>query len=102
MKDHAYLMLTKMDAQSDKRRLESAVGVLRKNFSDQFKHILPISALNAVKCRKRDGTIDKPGLANSGGQALISALMRDLKLSRQIAIDQAEVILGRFSSTMEP
>jgi len=96
MKDHAYLLLTKIDKHPDSRILKSALNALHKNFSDDFKHILPISAMNAVNTRKRDGSIDKQGLAKSGGQALIKALMRDLETSRQAAIDQAEMILSDY------
>lgn len=91
IKDHAFLLRTKADELGDDRNY--VVSDLTSFAGEQFAQVLPLSATEAIAARAPDGTVDKPRLRASGGMALISAILRQVDLGRQYAVDQADILL---------
>ncbi|UWQ81806.1 hypothetical protein K3725_21970 (plasmid) [Leisingera sp. S132] len=97
MKDGAFLLVTKADALAAQDRLAPAMAAVQDAASEHFNGILPLAALEAQAARAPDGTVDRDRLRRSGGQALISAIMHEVKLRRQAALDQAGVLLAKYA-----
>ncbi|WP_052272532.1 hypothetical protein [Leisingera sp. ANG-M7] len=97
MKDGAFLLVTKADELAAQDRLTPALAGIQDAASEQFNGILPLAALEAQAARAPDGTVDRDRLRRSGGQALISAIMHEVKLRRQAALDQAGVLLAKYA-----
>ncbi|NSY41360.1 hypothetical protein [Leisingera sp. ANG59] len=97
MKDGAFLLVTKADELAAQDRLAPALAGIQDAASEHFHGILPLAALEAQAARQPDGTVDRDRLRRSGGQALISAIMHEVKLRRQAALDQAGVLLAKYA-----
>jgi hypothetical protein len=97
MKDGAFLLVTKADELAAQDRLAPALAGIQDAASEHFNGILPLAALEAQAARQPDGTVDRDRLRRSGGQALISAIMHEVKLRRQAALDQAGVLLAKYA-----
>ncbi|MDC0660774.1 hypothetical protein N6L27_22440 [Leisingera sp. SS27] len=102
MKDGAFLLVTKADEMASQDRLAPALAAIQDAASEQFNGILPLAALEAQAARAPDGTVDRDRLRRSGGQALISAIMHEVKLRRQAALDQAGVLLAKYAPAPAP
>ncbi|PUB17558.1 hypothetical protein [Yoonia sediminilitoris] len=102
MKDHSFLMVTKADFLRTNGMMEKTLSTLRDEVADEFKQILPISGTQAIAARKEDGTVDKALMRNSGGTALISAVLKQVEAGRQSAVDLADVLLLQHADALAP
>lgn len=55
--------------------------------------MIPIAARDAIAARADDGSVDKERFRQSGGTALISAILKQVDAGRRSALDLAEVLL---------
>lgn len=101
-KDHAFLMVTKSDFLKTNGMLEKTVASLRNEVADEFNQILPIAATHAISARKEDGTVDKDLMRSSGGTALISAVLKQVDIGKQTAVDMADVLLHQHADILAP
>ena len=93
IKDHAFLMLTHADQIAAAGKLDIAMTAVRRAAGDEFNHVLPIATVDALGARKPDGTVDKDVMRQSGGLALISAVLKQFDQGRQSAVDMADILL---------
>ncbi len=101
MKDHALLVATKADQMAATGGVEAVLADIRGR-ADQFRHILAVATLQAIAARQADGSIDRDQLAQSGGRALISAVLREVDSGRQAASDRADVLLLQYPPAPQP
>ncbi len=99
IKDHAFLLMTKVDTIYDPADAEYAMGGLRSVAADQFSQIMQIATLDALNARGADGQVDKGMMRASGGMALISAILRQVEMGRQHFVDQADMLLRKHADT---
>lgn len=97
IKDHAFCLVTHADFLKSGGMFEAAVGAITTAAADDFKHVLAISALQAIGARREDGSVDKDAMRESGGSALISAVLKEVERGRQAAIDNADVLLHQHA-----
>jgi energy-coupling factor transporter ATP-binding protein EcfA2 len=93
IKDHAFCMVTRADALASQGLLDATLGAVSNAARDEFNQILPISTLDALAARQPDGSVNKDKMRESGGLALISAVLKQVELGRQSAVDMADVLL---------
>ncbi len=93
IKDHAFCMMTRADILKADGLLDAALGAVQSKAKDEFNMVLPIGTLDAIAARRPDGSVDKNMLRESGGLALISAVLRQVEQGRQSAVDMAEILL---------
>ncbi|AAV94365.1 hypothetical protein KQ247_14060 [Ruegeria pomeroyi] len=96
MKDSAFLLVTKADDLAAQGRLQPVLAALQDGAAEQFNQLLPLATLEAQAARHPDGAVDRDRLRRSGGQALISVIMHEVKLQRQAALDQADSLLRKY------
>lgn len=101
IKDHAFLMITKADMLKANGILDQTSDAVRNVASDEFNQIMPIATTQAVAARKADGSVDKGQMRNSGGLALISAVLKHVELGRESAVDMAEVLLLQHADLLD-
>jgi len=101
MKDHAFLMVTKADLLRDQNTFDSVMYTLHTVAKDEFAQIIPIETRNAVAARRADGTVDKDMMRDSGGIALIKAVLRQVELGKQSTVDQAEILLQQHQDILQ-
>ena len=99
-KDHGFLLLSKADLLEQQGVLDRAMGVLHKNFRDEFNTIQPIEGLRALAARGPDGNVDKQELRASGAMPLIAAVLKQVEEARRAALDMADVLLARYSEKL--
>ncbi len=102
IKDHGFLMLTKADLSKADGQLETTLQAVQGVAKHEFKQILPIATADALAARKPDGTVDKTKMRNSGGLALISAVLKQVDQGRQSALDMAEMLLRQHADVLTP
>lgn len=100
IKDHAFLMVTKADELQANGMLDEVLSTIRAVATDEFNQILPISTISAIRARKTDGTVDKNQMRNSGGLALIQAVLKQVEQGRQSAVDLADVLLHQHAEVL--
>lgn len=100
IKDHALLMVTKADVLDDQGALAATLDHLRNTAQDEFNQVLPIATLSALAARLPDGTVNKDKMRGSGGSALISAVLKQVEMGRQSAVDQADILLAQHASLL--
>ena len=93
IKDHALCMITRADLLRAEGLFEATVGAVNSAATDEFKQILPIGTTEAIAARRADGTVNKEVMRESGGTALMSAILKQVDLGRQSAVDMADVLL---------
>jgi len=100
IKDHAFCLVTHADFLKSGGMFEAAVGAITTAASDDFKHVLAISAPQAISARRADGTVDKEMMRESGGSALISAVLKEVERGRQAAVDSGDVLLHQHADVI--
>lgn len=93
IKDYALLMVTRMDVLQEQGTLDGIIGSIRTAAIGEFEKILPINVPMALKARKPDGTVDKDRMRESGGMALIAAVLKQVEQENRSAVDMADVLL---------
>jgi hypothetical protein len=93
IKDYALLMVTHIDVLQEQGTLDGVVGSTRTAAIGEFEKILPIDLPLALRARKSDGSVDKEMMRQSGGLALIAAVLKQVELGKRAAIDMADVLL---------
>lgn len=93
IKDHAFCMVTHSDILQSKGLFQAAVGAITAAARDEFNAVLPIATNDAIAARGADGAVDKTAMRESGGSALISAVLKQVERGRQSAVDSAELLL---------
>lgn len=100
LKDHAFLMITKADELQDEGILDNTVASVQSIAKDEFNQVLPIATLSAIASRQADGTVNKDKMRGSGGLALISAVLKQVEMGRQSAVDSADVLLHQHADAL--
>jgi len=93
IKDYALLMITRMDVLKEQGTLDGMIGSVRTAAIGEFEKILPIDVPLALAARKSDGSVDKDMMRDSGGMALIAAVLKQVDQEKRSAIDTADVLL---------
>lgn len=93
IKDHAFLMLTRVELLQSQGIFDEMLSAVKSNATGEFDRVLPIATRKALNSRKADGSVDKDMMRESGGLALISGVLKQVELGRQSTIDQADVLL---------
>ncbi len=101
LKDHAFLMLTKADHLVADGALESTLENIRAVAGEEFSQVLPIATKQAIASRRPNGTVDKALMRSSGGSALISAVLKQVDMGRQTAVDMADILLHQHAELLE-
>ncbi|PJI86236.1 hypothetical protein BC777_2604 [Yoonia maricola] len=99
-KDHAFCMITRADFLKTEGMLETTVGAVKLAAKDDFAEVLPIATTQAITARRADGTVDKVAMRDSGGSALISAVLKQVERGRQSAVDMADVLLHQHADIL--
>jgi hypothetical protein len=102
IKDHAFLMVTKADALRASGTLDAVMGQAAALARDEFNQILAIATKDAIAARDIDGSVDKDQMRESGGMALIAAVLKQVELGKQSAIDMADVLLAQHPDAATP
>ena len=100
IKDHAFCMITHADFLKSQGLYDAAVGAVSSAAGDDFKHVLAIATNDAVAARGADGSVDKAAMRESGGSALISAVLKEVDRGRQSAVDTADVLLHQHADIL--
>jgi hypothetical protein len=100
IKDHAFCMVTHADFLKSQGLYEAAVGAISATAGDDFNAVLAIATNQALSARLADGTVDKEIMRESGGSALISAVLKQVERGRQSAVDQADVLLHQYADLL--
>ncbi|WP_342069118.1 hypothetical protein [Yoonia algicola] len=100
IKDHAFCMVTHADFLKSQGLYEAAVGAISATAGDDFNAVLAIATNQALSARRADGTVDKETMRESGGSALISAVLKQVERGRQSAVDQADVLLHQYADLL--
>lgn len=95
IKDQAFLMITKTDILRAQDRLDAVLAQAAMVARDEFQQILNIAAVDAIAARNPDGSVDKQRLQDSGGLALIGAMLKQVEACKQSASDMAEFLLSQ-------
>lgn len=100
VKDHSFCMMTRADILKAEGLLETAFGAVRNAAKPEFNQVLPIGTLQAIAARRADGTVDKEIMRESGGLALISAVLKQVDQGKQSAVDMADVLLVQHADLL--
>ncbi len=95
IKDHGFLMITKADTLRATGMLESVLNTAKAVAGDEFNQVLAIATKEAIAARDYGASVDKDKLRESGGMALISAVLKQVELGKQSAIDMADMLLAQ-------
>ncbi len=101
LKDHAFLMVTKADFLETNGMLETTLDNIREVAAEDFAQVLSIATKRALGARRPNGTVDKDLMRASGGTALISAILKQVDLGRQTAVDMADVLLHQNADVLK-
>ncbi|KQI71719.1 hypothetical protein AN191_12115 [Loktanella sp. 5RATIMAR09] len=102
IKDHAFCMVTHADFLKAQGLYEAAVGAISAAAGDEFNAVLAIATNQALSARRADGSVDKDVMRESGGSALISAVLKQVEHGRQSAVDQADILLHQYADLLAP
>lgn len=100
IKDFSLLLITHMDVLQEDGRFDGIKGAVRTAALGEFNKILPIAVPRALAARQLDGTVDKDKMRDSGGSALISAVLKQVATGKRSLIDMAEVLLLQNAETL--
>lgn len=100
IKDHAFLMITHADRLRDDDRLDALLAHAAMTAADEFHKILAIATTDAIAARQSDGSVDKKLMHESGGMALIAAILKQVESGKQSAVDAAQMLLAQHQETI--
>lgn len=100
IKDHAFCMVTRADILKANGTLDATLAAVGDVAGDEFNQVLPIATIDALAARQVDGTVNKEQMRASGGLALISAVLKQVELGRQSAVDMADVLLQQNAEVL--
>lgn len=95
IKDHGFLMITKADLLRQNGTLDGILADANAVARDEFNQILAIATKDAIAARDIDGSVDKIQMRESGGMALIAAVLKQVELGKQSAVDMADMLLAQ-------
>ncbi|WP_019953423.1 hypothetical protein [Yoonia vestfoldensis] len=95
IKDHGFLMITKADVLRANNTLDTVLAQANAVARDEFNQILAIATKDAIAARDIDGSVDKDRMRESGGMALIAAVLKQVELGKQSAVDMADMLLAQ-------
>ncbi len=101
LKDHSFCMLTRADKLKAEGLLDTALNAVYATAKDEFNQVLAIGTLDAIAARRADGSVDKERMRESGGLALIGAVLKQVDQGRQSAVDMADVLLHQYADVLE-
>ena len=93
IKDHAFLMITKMELLQSQGIFDEVRAAVQSTATGEFNKILPIGTVKAINARQPDGSVDKNMMRESGGLALISAVLKQVEQGQRSTVDMADVLL---------
>jgi hypothetical protein len=96
IKDHGFLMITKADILHTQGQLDRVLARAAAVARDDFNQILAIATPDAIAARGADGSVDKDKMRDSGGMALITAVLKQVASGKQSAMDAADMLLARY------
>lgn len=102
LKDHSFLMVTRADVLIAMNELDATMDAIEEVARDEFTQILPIASKQAIAARRPNGTVDKALMRSSGGSALISAVLKQVDMGRQTAVDLADILLHQHADELKP
>lgn len=100
IKDHSFCMVTHADFLKSQGLYEAALGAISATAADDFNAVMAIATTQAISARRADGTVDKDAMRESGGSALISAVLKQVERGRQSAVDSADVLLHQYADAL--
>lgn len=100
VKDHSFCMMTRADILKAEGLLETAFGAVRNFAKPEFNQVLAIGTPQAIAARRADGSVDKDMMRDSGGLALISAVLKQVDQGKQSAVDMADVLLHQHADLL--
>jgi hypothetical protein len=101
LKDHALLMITRYDLLEQQGLFEEVRASVHTAAAGEFNKIIPIATRAAIAARDSGGNVDKEAFRQSGGTALISAVLKQVDQGRRSALDLAEVLLLQNADALE-
>jgi hypothetical protein len=101
VKDHAFCLMTRADVLKANGLFETALGAVNATAKDEFNQVLAIGTKQAIASRRSDGTVDKDMMRESGGSALISAVLKQVEQGRQSAVDMADILLHQHADLLK-
>ena len=101
LKDHALLLLTRFDLLQAQGIFDDVRATVKTAAVGEFNKIIPIAGPAALAARGEDGNVNKVALRDSGGMALISAVLKQFDAGRRTALDLAEVLLLQNEDTLQ-
>jgi hypothetical protein len=96
IKDHGFLLMTKADILRARDRLDAMLAQAAMVARDEFHQIMAIATPDAIAARRADGSVDKDALRDSGGLALIGALLKVVDQGKEAARDAAIQLLQHY------
>ncbi|MEM9585207.1 MAG: GTPase [Pseudomonadota bacterium] len=99
VQDHSFLLLTNVDNPNKRSDPARRLSEASDNGRDYFKQVLPIATKTALTARSANGAVDKEVMRKAGAMNLISAILREVEIGAQSALDQAEVFLRQVDFT---
>ena len=102
IRDHAFLLITKADLLRSNGTLQDTLDAIKAGGSDLFTHVLPIETTKAIAARRPDGAVDRDRMRESGGVALVSAILRTVDMGLQAAMDRAELLMRQSDMATAP
>lgn len=100
IKDHGFLMITKADILRANGQLDGVLARAAAVARDDFNQILAIATQDAIAARRADGSVDKDKMRDSGGLALITAVLKQVESGKQSAVDAADMLLAQHPETV--
>lgn len=101
IKQNSILVVCKADALRAQGMLNAALAQADVIAQDAFATVVPLAAKQAIAARAADGSVDRAMLRESGGSALITAVLTQIKRRQQRVIDLADLLLARFDDLPE-
>lgn len=100
IKDHGFLMITKADVLRAHGQLDRVLARAAAVARDDFNQILAIATPDAIAARGADGSVDKDKMRDSGGMALITAVLKQVESGKQSAVDAADMLLAQYPAAV--
>ncbi len=100
---HSFLVLNKADLLDATGDIDDRMNAVKDVASHYFHSIIPLAGRQALASMQGDGEDSETLFRSSGGQELISAILRDVRAGRRADMDNIEVFLHRYGLTrVEP
>lgn len=95
LKDHSLLALTKADRMQMQGALKVQSARFEQELAEEFLGMFPVATKQAISARDGEVVTQTELWANSGGQALMDGLKRQINSGKMADIDQADMLLAR-------